>query len=110
MTVSAVTAAPVPERLTPAGARLSYTICNVPLVKPIDVGKNATCMVRDFPAAMVVDTPEKPVCEKGYVRVTPVTLNEVVPVFVMVSAWLVLVPRGWLANVRDLWLRGGVAV
>lgn|SRR5216684_2153763 len=82
----------------------------VPLVTPTDVEKKATCMVNDFPAAMVVDVPEKPVCEKGKVSVTPVTLKEVVPVLVMVSAWLVLVPRGWLAKVRDFWLRVAIAV
>ena len=67
-------------------------------------------MVRDLPGLMLVATPEKPVWEKGYVRVTPETLNEVVPVLVMVSAWLALVPSGWLAKVRDVWLSVAIAV
>src|SRR5260370_207194 len=82
----------------------------VPSATPTEVGKKASWMVRDFAGAMVVDVPENPVCEKGKVSVTPVTLKEVVPVLVMVSAWLVLVPRGWLANVRDFWLSVAIAV
>ena len=41
---------------------------------------------------------------------TPESLNEVVPVFVMVSAWLLLVPSDWLAKVRDFWLKVAIAV
>src|SRR5271156_3194237 len=82
----------------------------VPLITPREVGKKLTCMVSDLPFAMVVGAPEKPVCEKGYVTVTPVTLNEVVPVLVIVMAWLVVAPRGWLAKFRDAWFRVAIAV
>jgi hypothetical protein len=81
----------------------------VPFAAPTEVGKKATCIVRDFPGRIEMAV-EKPVWENGKVRVTPETLNEVVPVFVMVSAWLVLVPIDWLAKVRDFWLTVAIAV
>jgi hypothetical protein len=75
------------------------------------VGKKLTCIVRDFPFAIVVATPEKPVCVNGYVSVTAETLNDVVPVFVMVTAWVGLaLPRDWLANANKVVFKLAIAV
>lgn len=58
-----------------------------------------------------MELPLKPVCAYGAVITTPVTLNDVLPVFVIVKACGAAgVPSAWLPKFRDVALNVAMAV